>query len=135
MTTRTLYEKRGRRYVPVLGEWYERNSDRMKVGTFRLTYCYSNGGHRYEYEVTPATAAWAAAATVARQAIEDEIVKAAVATPHTATIPYTRKQLAIIERYRAEMAATGAMLPQWWTHTSARDLSWVAVRAVQEFAP
>ena len=64
--TEPLYKKAGRKYVPVVGTWYEdRCTDQMKVGTFRLVYCYSDGERRYEYEVTPAKAPDQIAPTVA----------------------------------------------------------------------
>lgn len=129
-----LYEKRGRKYVPVQDRWGD-GRDCMKVGQFRLTYCYSEGGRRYEYEVTPATASFVAAATVAREAMEQAIRDKVVATDHIKSQPYTKKQLAIIERFRKEMVAAGGLLPFWWENTSARDLSAAAIKAVQEFKP
>jgi hypothetical protein len=132
----TLYEKRGRKYVPYSLAWhYERDQDQMKVGEFRLTYCYSNGGRKYEYSVTPATAPFVAAAMVAREAMEQAIRDKVVATNHIKSQPYTKKQLAIIERFRKEMVAAGGLLPFWWENTSARDLSAAAIKAVQEYKP
>lgn len=81
MKTETYYVKRGRRYVPAASvlpyDWEYR--DRIKPGTFRLVYAYQSGGKRYEYDVTPATAAWVAAAQIARQAMEDAMLKASKA--------------------------------------------------------
>ncbi len=129
---RILYERRGRRYVPVAAEWYDR--DRMAVGQFRLSYCYADGATRYEYLVRPDNAGWIAASMVARQAIEDAISQAALAqTPHLRE--YTAKQREIIERYRAEMRDAGALLPDWWQHSSAWELSEAAVEAVRRFRP
>lgn len=134
--TRTLYEKIGRRYVPVSIDWYrDAHRDTMRVGTFRLMYAYSYGATRYEYDVTPATASWVAAATIARQAMESAIAQAAVACKAEDLRPYTKAQLAVIERFRAEMAAVGGLLPAYWEHTSARDLSEVAIKAVENYRP
>ena len=132
----TLYEKRGRKYAPYSLAWhYERDQDQMKVGEFRLTYCYSNGGRKYDYAVTPATAPFVAAAMVAREAMEQAIRDKVVATNHIKSQPYTKKQLAIIERFRKEMSDAGGLLPTWWENTSARDLSVAAIKAVQEYRP
>lgn len=107
----------------------------MQAGTFRLTYCYTKGGRRYEYAVTPDTASWCAAAMIAREAMEEAIRKAAPASNHAKTIPYTKKQLAILARFREEMSAAGGLLPEWWEHTSPYELSKVAVEAVRNFKP
>jgi hypothetical protein len=132
--SRALYEKRGRRYVPVVHDWDD-STDRMRVGEFRLTYCYRDGARRYEYAVTPATAAWVAAAEIAREAMEAEIAKAAASTANLTLRAYTQRHLKIIERFRAEMVAAGGMLPQWWNQASARDIATVGVEAVRMFKP
>jgi hypothetical protein len=129
-----LYEKRGRKYVPVQDRWDD-GRDCMKVGQFRLTYCYSEGGRRYEYNVTPATASFVAAATVAREAMEDAIRQRAISTEHIKNVPYTKKQLEILTRFRKEMSDAGGLWPNWWQHTSAYELSEAAIKAVQEFKP
>lgn len=130
----TLYEKRGRKYVPVAAYWAE-GRDKMKVGEFRLTYCYSDGARRYEYNVTPATAPFVAAAMIAKVAMEDAIRERVISTNHINTVPYTKKQLAILKRFRQEMADAGGLLPNWWQHTSAYELSEAAIKAVQEYRP
>ena len=130
----TLYEKRGRKYVPVAERWYD--GDQMTVGQFRLTYCYSGGGKRYEYNVTPDTAVFVAAAMIAREAMEHAISEAKAAQPNNAGAkPYTKKQLKILERFSKEMTDAGGLFPDWWAHTSAWDLSEAAIKAVCEFRP
>ena len=131
----TLYEKRGRKYVPYSFNWYENYGDQMKVGAFRLTYCYSNGGRKYDYAVTPATAPFVAAAMVAREAMEQAIREKIVATNHIKSQPYTKKQLAIIERFRKEMSDAGGLLPTWWENASVYEISEAAIKAVQEYRP
>lgn len=132
----TLYEKRGRKYVPYSMAWhYDRNGDQMKVGEFRLTYCHTGGGRKYDYSVTPATAPFVAAAMIAREAMEQAIREKIVATNHIKTQPYTKKQLAIIERFRKEMSDAGGLLPTWWDHASAYEISEAAIKAVQEYRP
>ncbi len=132
----TLYEKRGRKYVPFSLAWhYEREGDQMKVGEFRLTYCYAKGARRYQYSVTPATAPFVAAAMIAREAMEQAIRDKIVATNHIKSLPYTKKQLAIIERFRKEMSDAGGLLPTWWENTSVYEISEAAIKAVQEYRP
>lgn len=130
----TLYRKKGRRYVPVSDAMVSMHyDDVMRVGTWRMTYCYTESGRRYEYDVRPDTAGFVAACMLARQAMEDAIRARAPATPRPESIPYTKKQRAIIERYRAEMAEAGGNLPYWWQHTSAYELSEAAIKAVREW--
>jgi hypothetical protein len=75
--TEPLYRKVGRKYVPAysLSEW-SYDKDMMPVGSFRLVHAYSDGGRRYAYEVTPDTAGWVAAATLAVHAMTEAIHKA-----------------------------------------------------------
>ena len=130
----TLYEKRGRKYVPVAAHWADER-DKMKVGQFRLTYCYTDGARRYEYNVTPATAPFVAAALIARHAMEDAIRERVISKEHIKNVPYTKKQLAILKRFRKEMSDAGGLWPNWWQHTSSYELSEAAIKAVQEFKP
>lgn len=131
-TTEPLYKKVGRKYVPVSCEWPDGyDVDRMAVNTFRLTYAYADGGHRYEYNVTPATAPTVAAMMIAKKAMEDAMREACKMRPSGATL-YSKKQLATIERFRAEM---GGMYPSWWTENSAHEITDAAIRAVMGFKP
>ena len=131
--TEILYEKVGRRYVPRWNVWAD-SRDMMRPGQFRLTYAYGGGGYRYEYDVTPAIAAWVAAAMIARHAIEEAIREAAPAKPAMPRI-YTAKQMGIITRYRAEMAAAGGNLPEWWSVTSPQDIADAAIKALENWKP
>ena len=131
--TEILYEKIGRRYVPKWDVWND-PKDLMKPGQFRLTYAYGDGGYRYEYDVTPSTAAWVAASMLAQHAIEEAIREAAPAKPSEPRV-YTKKQQEIIKRYRAEMAAAGGNLPEWWAITSPRDIAKAAIEAVKNWRP
>lgn len=128
-----LYEKRGRRYVPVSDyELYGR--DLMRLGQFRLTYCYSDGGRRYSYGVTPATASFVAAAEVAAEAMERAIINA-VQPSHSARIPLKPAEIALIAEFRKRAAELNFMWPDWWQHSSARDIAAAGIKAVQEYAP
>lgn len=138
MTTKTfqteiLYEKVGRRYKPKWDVWYDPR-DYMKPGTFRLTYAYGEGGYRYEYKVTPDTAAWVAASMMARHVMEEAMLNAATAKPSMPRL-YTQKQLEIIERYRKEMAEAGGNFPEWWHVSSPQEIAGAAINAVKNYQP
>ena len=130
--TETVYKKVGRKYVPLAVRWYEdARMDQMPVGTFRLLYAYSDGGRRYEYDVTPATAPMVAAMTISRAAMEEAIRDACKMRPSTPQ-SYTKKQRALIEKFRADM---GGLMPSWWTENSAYVISERAMQAVMEYRP
>ena len=123
-----LYVKRGRRYIP-FSSWERETGDEMMVGTFRLTYAYADGCRRYAYNVKPDTACFVAASEIARKAMEDAIQNAAIAEPSVNAVYYTKKQLEIIKRFRAEMAAAGGLMPMYWQHTPVYDISLAAIDA------
>ena len=130
--TEPLYKKVGRKYVPVVGTWYEdRCTDQMKVGTFRLVYCYADGARRYEYEVTPATAPVMAAMQVAKLAMIEKIRDMSQMRP-SGMMPYTKRQQALIEQFKADM---GGMYPSHWQQNSADEIADAAIKAVLEYRP
>ena len=130
--TEPLYKKVGRKYLPVVGTWYEdRCTDQMKVGTFRLVYCYSDGGRRYEYEVTPATAPVMAAMQIAKVAMIEKIRDMGRMQP-SGQYAYTKHQWALIERFKQEM---GGMYPRNWKQNSADEIADAAIKAVLEYRP
>lgn len=129
-----LYKKIGRRYV-VWGDAKQWSYDPMRAGQFRLTYCPRDGAGRYSYDVTPDTAGFVAAAEIAREAMESAIDEAAKSKPKPPLVPYTKRQLAIIEKFRSDMAAAGAMVPHWWTTSSSRDIALAGVDAVRAWRP
>lgn len=131
--TEILYEKVGRRYVPRWDIWTDPR-DIMRPGQFRLVYAYGGGGYRYEYDVTPATAAWVAACMIARKAMEDAMYEAAQSKPSEPRA-YTKKQLEIIKRFREEMAAAGGNFPEWWSVTSPQDIADAAIKALENWKP
>lgn len=131
-STEPLYKKVGRKYVPVRAYWYEQHdTDQMAVGTFRLTYAHTDGGRRNEFNVTPATASTVAAMMIAKKAMEDAMHEASRMRP-SVNIPYTKKQLATIERFRAEM---GGLFPSWWTENAAHEIAEAGIKAVMEYKP
>ena len=103
----------------------------MPVGTFKLTYAYGNGGNRYEYDVTPATAPMVAAMMIAKQPMEEAIREACKMRPSTPQ-PYTKKQMALIDKFRQDM---GGMMPSWWTEQSSYEISAAAMKAVMGYRP
>lgn len=133
--TTALYEKQGRKYVPVRACWHEdHNVDQMKTGSFRLVYAYTDGGRRYEYDVTAATAGAVAAMLIAKEAMVNAICEASKMRPNTSTnyTKYTKRQQAAIARFREEM---GGMYPSWWAESSAYEIADAAINAVLEFKP
>ena len=130
----TLYEKQGRRYVAWgHAEHYDQNL--LRAGQFRLSYCPRDGHTRYTYDVRPDTAGFLAAAEIARDAMEQAIQKRAVATFQPQAVPYTKAQLKALEHARAYLAEAGVLLPQWWQHATARELSEAAIEAVRRWQP
>lgn len=127
-----LYRKVGRRYEPV-SSYEVMSGDSMTVGTFRLTYSYADGSRRYSYDVRPDTAGFVAAALIAGKAMEDAIIEASIAQPHAAARPYTKRQQALVEKFRADMAAAGAMVPQWWEHKPAHQIVQAGIDAVRNW--
>jgi hypothetical protein len=125
------YRKVGRRYEPVAhSERWE--ADVMKPGTWRMTYCYSSSAKRFSYDVTPDTASFEAACVLAAQAMEQAIADRSIAR-NSDQVPYTKRQLALIEKFRADMAAAGGLVPSWWQHSSARDIAQAGIDAVRNW--
>ena len=129
-----LYEKRGRRYIPWgngQSRWHDH--DGMAIGEFRLIHCPAPGHYRQRIVLPPDRAAFLAAAEEAQNAMEEAMAVAAVAKPQLAMGQLlTPEQLAIVDRYRAEMAAAGAHLPSWWVGTSAAMIAKAGIDAVRE---
>lgn len=128
-----LYEKVGRRYR-VWGNTRDHRfhgDDVMKVGTFRLTYCPAPGHYRYSHGVTPDKEAFVAAAEVARHAMEEAMRDAAISTPRPQEgREYTPEQQAIVEQFRKDMAAAGALVPEWWVGVTAYEIAQAGIDAV-----
>jgi len=130
--TTALFKKVGRKYIPVAAQWHEEaDTDRMTVNSFRLTYAYADGGRRYAYDVTPATAPAVAAMMIARVAMEDAIKEATRPRPSGPT-RYTKKQMACIDQFRKDMAG---LAPDFWAGAPAHEVSDAAIKAVLEYRP
>jgi hypothetical protein len=132
--TETLFRKVGRKYVPAysLSEW-SYDKDMMPVGSFRLVHAYSDGGRRYAYNVTPDTAAWVAAATLAVHAMTEAIHKANQHTIASGT-PWTKKQQAAIAQANAILEAAGIWSRRGWTTAAAHDVAKAGIDAVRQWA-
>lgn len=128
---RTLYELIGN------ARHWQSDYDVLQPGQFRLEFASKDGVHRYAYPISPDVAGWHAAALLARDAMENEITRAAQCAPQTSGTPrpYTKKQAAILARYRQEMADAGAHLPEWWQFTSSYEISQAAIEAVRGYKP
>lgn len=135
----TLYVKRGRRYTPWGHASY--SADVMRVGTYRLVYCPESGHRRYTTEVTPQSAARVAALADAQFVMEQAIFERAKARPSTGPKPNTPAQQRLIQEFRDDMAATGALVPDYWTHGTAYEIAKAGVDALfkhlamSEFSP
>jgi hypothetical protein len=126
---RTTYELVGN------GQW-DSSIDLLPPGKFRLEFASGDGMRRYAYPVSPDVAGWEGAALIAKVAMENAIREAARCVPQAqGERPYTKKQQAILTRYRAEMAQAGAHLPTWWQFTSCYDISSAAIEAVRGYRP
>lgn len=132
--TEPLYRKVGRKYVPAysLADW-NYDKDLMKAGSFRLVHAYSDGGRRYAYDVTPDTAGWVAAATLALHAMTEAIHKANQHTIASGT-PWTKKQQAAIAQANAILEAAGIWSGRGWTTAAAHDVAQAGIDAVRQWA-
>ena len=126
----TLYKKVGRRYVPVSQRWDDCGIQ-IPVGSFVLVHAYTEGGRTYQYEVKPDNASFKAAATIARNAMALAIRDASIAKPSEGELkPYTKTQLAIIEKFRKDMSDAGGLVPVWWNHKAPDDIADAGIKAV-----
>lgn len=130
----TLYKRQGRRYV-AWGHAEHYNQDLLRAGQWRLSYCPRDGHTRYAYDVRPDTAGFVAAAELARDAMEQAIQQRAAATFQPGAVPYTKKQLEALENARKYLAEAGVLMPQWWEHATARELSEAGIEAVRGWEP
>ena len=134
MTEETLFVKVGRRYKPA-HQVIDRYAMTIPVGGFVLVHAYTEGGRMYQYDIEPHRAAFVAAATLARRAMVEAMQARAPATPKPATRQYTDQELAIINKFRADMAAIGSLLPDWWESATAEAIAQAGIDAVQKEQP
>jgi hypothetical protein len=87
--------------------------DVMQVNTFRLVHAYGEGGRRYHYDVTPDTAAFVAAASIAEKAMVDAMMESNQVQPAHTLEKYTEKQLAAINQARDIMQSAGVFVTHW----------------------
>lgn len=128
MSGEVLYRKIGRKYVPAFNaESSTRyDYDMMNPGTFRLTYCYTDGGKRYNYDVTPDIAGFVAATEMFRKRFEDAVLEAAKAVDKqdsNYTTRYTKEQKQAIAQARELLDKTGVTTPLWWQHRTGWEMS------------
>jgi hypothetical protein len=133
--TEPLYKKQGRRYVPAYSvtDW-SFDCDAMRVGTFRLTYAFTDGGRRYEHDVTPDTAGWAAAALLAKHAMVEAMRKASTKhLPATSKLLLTKKQQQAVAQARAILQEAG-VLSSMWESASPENIADAAIATVLQHA-
>ena len=125
MTKKIYYEKRGRRYVPVMEHDYEL-MDAMPRGN-HLIMCYP-GGQSTRYNIEPALAPMIAAGRVAEDQISKAVRKASEMRPR-------RKELTV-EQKRAWDRLTKAMGNEVYSIeiASAREIADAGLKAMQEEA-
>lgn len=133
MDEQILYVKKGRRYVPYCNTESHRltGTDSIAVGSFRLTYCPEPGYRRHSYDVTPDTAGFMAACGIAQYAMEQAMTDMAKSAPQLGR-EYTPQQRAIIDKFRNDMAAAGALIPTYWTSSSPREIAEAGINAVRK---
>lgn len=127
-----LYVKRGRRYVPWgIGDSGGNDWDAMKAGSFRLIYCPEAGLYQHRFDIDPLTVEWAAASMVAEHAMVEAMASRAIASPRSGE--HTPAQLKLIEKFRLDMAAEGALLPTWWNHSTPVEIARAGIEAVMNY--
>jgi len=122
MTKKIYYEKRGRRYVPVMEHDYEL-MDAMPRGN-HLIMCYP-GGRSTRYNIDPALAPMIAAGRVAEDKMSEAVRKASEMRPR-------RKELTH-DQQRAWTRLNRAMGDDIYTIevASARDIAEAGLKAMQ----
>ena len=122
MTKKVYYEKRGRRYVPVMEHDYEL-MDAMPKGN-HLIMCYP-GGTSTRYNIDPALAPMIAAGRVAEDQMSEAVRKASEMRPR-------RKELTV-EQQRAWTQLNKVMGDDVYTIevASAREIAEVGLKAMQ----
>ena len=130
--TRTMHGTRPRYTLAHshLRDW--NMGDVMKAGEFRLVHAVGEGGYRYHYDVTPDTAAFVAASSIAYQAMVEAMIKAQRVQPSTGTVPYTQKQLRAIEQARDIMQAAGCFVTSW-QYPGVHDIVRAGIAAVRKY--
>ena len=125
MTKKIYYEKRGRRYYPVLENDYELH-DAMPKGN-HLIMCYP-GGRSTRYNIEPALAPMIAAGRVAEDRISEAVRKASELRP--------RKKELTIEQQRAWTRLNKAMGDDVYSIeiASAREIADAGLKAMQQEA-
>ena len=125
MTKKIYYEKRGRRYYPVMENDYELH-DAMPRGN-HLIMCYP-GGQSTRYNIDPALAPMIAAMRVAEDKMSEAVRKASEMRPR-------RKELTV-EQQRAWTRLNKSMGDDIYTLEvgSSRDIAEAGLRAMQQEA-
>jgi hypothetical protein len=122
MTKKTYYEKRGRRYYPVMENDYELHAA-MPQGN-HLIMCYP-GGRSTRYNIDPALAPMIAAARVAEDKMSEAVRKAGAMRPRQH--PLTQKQQQAWQRLNKALGDDIYTIEI----ASARDIAEAGLKAMQ----
>ena len=131
--TEVLYKKVGRKYIPIRQTFGSYDLPTMKVGSFVLTYAYTDGGQSYTYDVTPDTASFVAASKVAQKAMEAAIQEKCKYKPEH--VKWTKKQQDIMADFQQQMFKAGGNMPTWWTSSSGYEIAQAGIDAVRNYKP
>ena len=108
--------------------------DVMKAGEFRLVHAYGEGGRRYHYDVTPDTAAFVAAASIAEESMVKAMMDASKLQPAQPLEKYTIKQLEAISKARDIMESAGCFVSHW-QNAGVHDIVRAGIAAVKNHKP
>lgn len=113
-----LYRKVGRKYVPYLRSFsFDEPSLHVPIGKYALIYAFAENGRSYSYQATPDTAGFIAAVHAFKHEFVDAINRRIPATPtENPAKHWTKKQKALIDKFRDDMVATGALKPIEWQY-------------------
>ena len=113
------------------GDLWDKYQRAMKVNTFRLVHAYGEGGRRYHYDVTPDTAAFVAAASIAEEAMVKAMLEASKVQPAQSLEKYTIKQLEAISKARDIMESAGCFVSHW-QYAGVHDIVRYGIEAVKK---
>ena len=117
-------------YLLLAKVWKKAKEDQPYDYAIHLIYWLTLRG---QYDVTPDTAAWVAAATLAVHAMTEAIHKANQLTIASGT-PWTKKQQAAIAQANAILEAAGIWSRRGWTTAAAHDVAQAGIDAVKQWA-
>ena len=64
--------------------------------------------------------------------MEEALIDRAKAVPSKGSVPWTQEQKDLIQKFRDDMAATGALMPDYWTHETAYEIVQAGIDALKK---